>query len=205
MHYAFMAMNQHLQQGNKELPLVVPVLFYHGDSSPYPFQQRWTQCFSLPRLAEEVYFNPFPLVDVTVIDDNELVNHRKIAVMELAMKHKNLRDRVEAVTTLLAQALKYNYNSDNDVVTILNYLFVTMDSPHFEQVLQKLIEQVGSHQEAIMNIAQRLREQGIQQGIQEGEKQASINIARAFLKNGASIELVMKSTGLSREELLSLQ
>nr|MQL49666.1 transposase [Photorhabdus khanii] len=38
-----------------------------------------------------------------------------------------------------------------------------------------------------------------------GEKQASINIARAFLKNGASIELVMKSTGLSREELLSLQ
>ncbi|MDE9536823.1 Rpn family recombination-promoting nuclease/putative transposase [Xenorhabdus bovienii] len=205
MHYAFMAMNQHLQQGNKELPLVVPVLFYHGDTSPYPFQQVWTQCFSLPELAEEMYFNPFPLVDVTVIDDNELVNHRKIAVMELAMKHKNLREGFQVVTRLLADALKQNYNSDNDVVTIMNYLFVTMDSPHFEQVIQQLIEQVDSHQEVIMNIAQRLQEKGRKEGIQQGERQALINVARAFLKNGASIELVMASTGLSREELISLQ
>ncbi|WP_187654671.1 Rpn family recombination-promoting nuclease/putative transposase [Xenorhabdus sp. PB62.4] len=221
IHYAFMAMNQHLQQGNKELPLVVPVLFYHGDTSPYPFQQVWTQCFSLPKLAEEMYFNPFPLVDVTVIDDNELVSHRKIAVMELAMKHKNLREGFKTVTTLLAHALKHNYNSDNDVVTILNYLFVTMDSPHFEQVIQQLIEQAESHQEVIMSIAQRLQEkgreegiqqgmlqgmqQGMQQGIRQGEKQASVNIARTLLKNGVSIELVMESTGLSRDELLSLQ
>ncbi|PHM25451.1 Rpn family recombination-promoting nuclease/putative transposase [Xenorhabdus budapestensis] len=221
MHYAFMAMNQHLQQGNKELPLVVPVLFYHGDSSPYPFQQTWTQCFSLPELAEEMYFNPFPLVDVTVIDDNELVNHRKIAVMELAMKHKNLREGFKVVTTLLAQALKHNYNSDNDVVTILNYLFITMDSPHFEQVIQQLVEQADSHQEVIMSIAQRLqekgREEGIQQGIQqgilqglqqgreEGQREARLEMARSLLKNGVSIELVMESTGLSRDELLSLQ
>ncbi|MBC8944048.1 putative transposase [Xenorhabdus indica] len=213
MHYAFMAMNQHLQQGNKELPLVVPVLFYHGDASPYPFQQVWTQCFSLPKLAEEMYFNSFPLVDVTVIDDDELVNHRKIAVMELAMKHKNLREGFKAVTTLLAHALKQNYNSDSDVVTILNYLFVTMDSPHFEQVIQQLTEQADSHQEVIVNIAQRLQDkgrlegklEGRLEGRLEGKKEASIDIARTLLKNGVSIELVMASTGLSREELLSLQ
>ncbi|KER03935.1 conserved hypothetical protein, putative transposase or invertase [Photorhabdus temperata subsp. temperata Meg1] len=189
--------------------LTEPVLFYHGDSSPYPFQQTWTQCFSLPKLAEEMYFNPFPLVDVTVIDDNELVNHRKIAVMELAMKHKNLREGFKIVTTLLAQALKHNYNSDHDVVTILNYLFITMDSPHFEQVIQQLIEQADSHQEVIMSIAQRLQEKGIQQGIQqgreEGQREARLEMVRSLLKNGASIELVMKSTGLSRDELLSLQ
>ncbi|MBD2793170.1 RpnC/YadD family protein [Xenorhabdus szentirmaii] len=68
-----------------------------------------------------------------------------------------------------------------------------------------------------MSIAERLqekgREEGIQQGIlqgmekgmQQGEKQASINIARTLLKNGVNIELIMESTGLSREELLSLQ
>ncbi|PHM62840.1 putative transposase [Xenorhabdus ishibashii] len=228
MHYSFMAMNQHLQQGNKELPLVVPVLFYHGDRSPYPFQQIWTQCFSLSELAEELYFNPFPLVDVTVIDDNELVNHRKIAVMELAMKHKNLREGFKVVTTLLAQVLKHNYNSDHDVATILNYLFNTMDSPHFEQVIQQLIEQTESHQEVIVSIAQRLQEkgrkegvqqgilqgvqqglqQGVQQGLQQGREEAQrqrLEIARNLLKNGVSIELIMETTGLSREELLSLQ
>ncbi|MEQ2025523.1 hypothetical protein ABLB84_06970 [Xenorhabdus szentirmaii] len=115
------------------------------------------------------------------------------------------------------------------MVTTLNYLFAIMDSPHFEQVLQQLIEQVDNHQEVIMSIAQRLHEkgrkegiqqgmsqgiqrgisqgiqQGISQGIQQGEKRASANIARTLLKNGVNIELIMESTGLSREEVLSLQ
>ncbi|EOE5320391.1 Rpn family recombination-promoting nuclease/putative transposase, partial [Providencia rettgeri] len=54
----------------------------------FPYTQLWTECFPLPEIAHELYTQPFPLVDITVIDDNELVNHRKIAVMELAMKHK---------------------------------------------------------------------------------------------------------------------
>ncbi|MDX7986989.1 transposase, partial [Xenorhabdus sp. 12] len=48
-------------------------------------------------------------------------------------------------------------------------------------------------------------QQGMSQGIQQGEQQASINIARTLLKNGVNIELIMESTGLSREDLLSLQ
>ncbi|MDR0219675.1 MAG: Rpn family recombination-promoting nuclease/putative transposase [Enterobacteriaceae bacterium] len=205
IYYSFMAMNQHLQQGNKTLPLVVPILFYHGDRSPYPYHQNWTQCFSLSNLAEEIYFNPFPLIDLTVIDDNELVNHRKIAVMELAMKHKNMREDFQATTELLAQALKRNYNSRHDIETILNYLFIIVDSVHFEQIVQQITEQVDNHREVIMNIAQRLQDKGRKLGIETGEKRASINIARNLLENGVSIELVMKSTGLSREELLSLQ
>ncbi|WP_323869363.1 Rpn family recombination-promoting nuclease/putative transposase [Xenorhabdus szentirmaii] len=167
--------------------------------------QHWTQCFPFPELAEERYFNPFPLVDVTVIDDNELVNHRKIAIMELAMKHKNLREDFKAVTTFFARALiKNNYNRD-DMVTILHYLFAILDSTHFKQVIEQLTEQVDNHQETIVNIAQRLRDEGIQQGMQQGEKQAALNIARTLLKDGISVELIMKSTGLSREEILSLQ
>lgn len=80
-------------------------------------------------MANELYTQPFPLVDVTVIDDDELVNHRKVAVMELAMKHKYLRDEFDRVIPLLAQAINQHYNSDNDIVTILNYLFIALDSP----------------------------------------------------------------------------
>lgn len=69
-------------------------------------------------------------------------------------------------------------------------------------------------------IAQQLKdeglEEGIQQGIQQGieqgieqERQASLererrkllDAARALLDNGVSLEVVIKSTGLSREEL----
>ncbi|WP_066753522.1 Rpn family recombination-promoting nuclease/putative transposase, partial [Proteus myxofaciens] len=170
MHYAFLAMNQHLQQGHKTLPLVVPVLFYHGGRSPYPYSQLWTDCFPLSDIANELYTRAFPLVDVTVIDDNELVNHRKIAVMELAMKHKQLRDEFERVIPLLAQALNQQYNSDNDIITILNYLFIVLDSPYFESIVQQLSEQADKHQEAIVSIAQRLQDKGERVGWEKGHQ-----------------------------------
>nr|URQ57215.1 Transposase [Providencia alcalifaciens] len=91
---------------------MVPVLFYHGGRSPYPYTQLWTDCFPLPDMANELYTQPFPLVDVTVIDDNELVNHRKVAVMELAMKHKYLRDEFDTIIPLLAQALNQQYKQE---------------------------------------------------------------------------------------------
>ena len=43
MHYAFCTMNQHLQQGYKSLPLVVPILFYHGKKKPYPLDCQLTE------------------------------------------------------------------------------------------------------------------------------------------------------------------
>ncbi|ENN8376224.1 TPA: Rpn family recombination-promoting nuclease/putative transposase [Providencia rettgeri] len=213
MHYAFLAMNQHMQQGNTTLPIVVPILFYHGGRSPYPYTQLWTECFPLPEIAHELYTQPFPLVDITVIDDNELVNHRKIAVMELAMKHKYLRDEFQQVLPLLAKALNKHYNSDNDIITILNYLFIALDSHNFEQVIQVLGEQTEKHKETIMNIAQRLqdkgrqegRQEGLQEGFKKGKEEANIATARNLLEQGVSIEIIMKSTGLSREKLISLQ
>ncbi|EMD1716908.1 Rpn family recombination-promoting nuclease/putative transposase [Providencia stuartii] len=206
MHYSFLAMNQHLQQGHKSLPLVVPILFYHGDSSPYPYLKTWTHCFSWPELADELYFNPFPLVDITVIDDNELVNHRKIAVMELALKHKNLRDEYQQVTSLLAQALNRHYNSEQDTSIIINYLLTTLDSSqYFEQIIQQLIEQIENHQGVAMNIAQRLKDkaklEGKIEGKIEGMQKARHENALSLLKNGASFELVMKSLNFSYEEL----
>ncbi|HHR6190230.1 TPA: Rpn family recombination-promoting nuclease/putative transposase, partial [Providencia alcalifaciens] len=60
------------------------------------------------------------------------------------------------------------------------------------------------------------RQEGLQQGFEKGiEKgreeervlayQRQLNMARNLLKNGVSLELIVESTGLSREELISLQ
>lgn len=214
MHYAFLAMNQHLQQGNKDLPLVVPVLFYHGKVSPYPYAQPWTHCFHWPDIATDLYSKTFPIVDITVIDDDELVNHRKVAVMELAMKHKDLRDEFQRVVPLLAQALNQHYNNDDDIITILNYLFITVDSIHFEYIVQQLSETTEKHQGVIMNIALRLQEKGRKEGIEEGfgrgieegrkeAYQQQLATAQYLLKSGIDVELVISSTGLSREEINS--
>ncbi|MEY0225552.1 hypothetical protein AB7W58_19580 [Providencia rettgeri] len=49
------------------------------------------------------------------------------------------------------------------------------------------------------------REEGREEGRKEGIQDARITLARNFLRNGVSLEIIMESTGLSREELISLQ
>nr|ELR5070995.1 hypothetical protein [Providencia rettgeri]ELR5072988.1 hypothetical protein [Providencia stuartii]ELR5221723.1 hypothetical protein [Providencia rettgeri] len=91
------------------------------------------------------------------------------------------------------------------MITILNYLFIALDSHNFEQVIQVLGEQTEKHKETIMNIAQRLQDKGRQEGFQKGQEEANITMVRNLLEQGVSIEIIMKSTGLSREKLISLQ
>lgn len=46
MRYAIAAMQHHLNAGHKTLPLVVPILFYHGMESPWPYTLNWHHLFS---------------------------------------------------------------------------------------------------------------------------------------------------------------
>ncbi|VUS82431.1 hypothetical protein SB6421_03740 [Klebsiella huaxiensis] len=50
--------------------------------------------------------SPFPLVDITVVPDDEIVQHRRIALLELMQKH--IRQRAEALRiarTMLADGM----------------------------------------------------------------------------------------------------
>ncbi len=49
LRYSVAAMQRHLEQ-HKTLPLVIPVLFYHGERSPYPYSMNWLDCFEIRRL-----------------------------------------------------------------------------------------------------------------------------------------------------------
>lgn len=69
-------MQRHLEAGNKILPLVFPVLFYVGETSPYPYTTYWMDCFENKVLAEYIYTQPFRLTDVTTLDDGEILQHR---------------------------------------------------------------------------------------------------------------------------------
>ena len=48
-------------------------------------------------------------------------------------------------------------------------------------------------------------EQGIEKGIEKGIEQEKIEIARELLNNNVSLDIIMKSTGLSKEEIERLK
>ncbi|WP_143549587.1 Rpn family recombination-promoting nuclease/putative transposase, partial [Rickettsiella grylli] len=66
LQYTISAMDQYCRQGNKKLPIVLPICVYHGIKSPYPHSQDVYDNFENSQIARQIVFKPFTLIDLTV-------------------------------------------------------------------------------------------------------------------------------------------
>lgn len=215
MRYAIAAMQRHLDAGHKKLPLVIPVLFYSGKRSPYPYSTRWLDEFSVPAYASRLYSNAFPLVDVTVIPDEDIVGHRSMAALTLLQKHIHQRDLAELIDKL-APVILAGYLSSSQVISLVNYLLQAGETADADLFVRTLAQRVPQHEDALMTIAQQLEQKGIEKGLQlgeqrglvkgrsEGERSAALKIARTMLQNGLPPSLVAEMTGLSDDDLAQI-
>ncbi|TKU68985.1 Rpn family recombination-promoting nuclease/putative transposase [Citrobacter sp. TBCS-14] len=201
MRYAIAAMQRHLDAGYKTLPLVVPILFYHGVESPYPFSLSWLDEFAEPEIARQLYDAPFPLVDITVVSDDEIMQHRRMALLELVQKHIRERDLTLLVDKLTVLLVKEHAN-DSQIETLFNYLLQSGSATRFEVFIRRLAGRVPQHKERLMTIAECLRESGRKEGKLEGKQDEALRIAHAMLEKGIDRDLVLLITGLSIEELM---
>ncbi|EFM2179362.1 Rpn family recombination-promoting nuclease/putative transposase [Escherichia coli] len=192
MRYAIAAMQNHLDAGHKTLPMVVPLLFYHGIESPYPYSLCWLDCFADPNLARQLYASAFPLIDVTVMPDDEIMQHRRMALLELIQKHIRQRDLMGLVEQM-ACLLSSGYANDRQIKGLFNYILQTGDAVRFNDFIDGVAERSPKHKESLMTIAERLRQEGFQKGIRA--------IAKTMLDAGVPLEDVLRFTGLSEEEL----
>lgn len=200
MRYAMGAMQRHLDAGHKKLPLVIPMLFYHGAVTPYPFSLCWLDEFSDPATARQLYTAAFPLVDITVVADDEIMQHRRIALLELMQKHIRKRDLMGLMEQLVALLVK-GYANDSQLKTLFNYMMQTGDATHFSEFLTEVAQRSPHHKERLMTIADRLRQQGVDQGIQQGKRDEAQRIARMMLADGIDAHTVARITGLPVDEL----
>lgn len=219
MRYAIAAMQRHLDAGHKKLPLVIPVLFYSGKRSPYPYSTRWLDEFSIPAFASRLYSNAFPLVDVTVIPDEDIVGHRSMAALTLLQKHIHQRDLAELIDKL-APVILAGYLSSSQVISLVNYLLQAGETADADLFVRTLAQRVPQHEDALMTIAQQLEQKGIEKGLEEGlqlgeqrglvkgrsegERSAAQKIARTMLQNGLPPSLVAEMTGLSDDDLAQI-
>ncbi|APP09076.1 Rpn family recombination-promoting nuclease/putative transposase [Vibrio harveyi] len=223
MRYAIAAMKQHLDAGNDTLPLVVPLLFYHGRTSPYPYSTNWLDEFENPEIAKALYSQDFPLVDVTVMPDDEIIQHKRVALLELVQKHVRQRDLLDFTDTLVTLLLE-RLITTNQLDSLVEYLLRVGETSNLEGLMRTLAQQVPEHEERFMTVAEQLeargREQGLKQGLeqgrqegeefgrqegrQEGQQAAKLAIAKRMLAAGLDKSLISETTGLSEKELLAL-
>ncbi|MGL4718991.1 MAG: Rpn family recombination-promoting nuclease/putative transposase [Kluyvera intermedia] len=216
MRYAIAAMQRHLEAGHKTLPLVIPILFYQGRRSPYPYSMNWLDNFVDPQLAGKIYSQNFPLVDITVIADEEIMQHRSMAALTLIQKHIRQRD-LTRLFDKLAGLLTRNHISGQQVIALVNYMLQAGKAQDARTLLFEMAQHAPQYGDELMTLAEQLKQEGrtegIQQGIQEGilegmhtgEREASRKIAQAMLKKGISVADIIEMTGITAEELPSLQ
>ncbi|KAF0750532.1 ISNCY family transposase [Aphis craccivora] len=101
MRYSMSAMQKHLDAGHKQLPLVFPIMFYSGEQSPHPYSTNWLDCFEDRKMAESIYTNAFKLADVTTLDDGEIMQHKRMALLTLIQKHIQIRDMTELMNEIV--------------------------------------------------------------------------------------------------------
>ncbi|WP_194205547.1 Rpn family recombination-promoting nuclease/putative transposase [Superficieibacter sp. 1612_C1] len=204
MRYTMDVMQRHLDKGHQQLPLVVPMLFYHGVDSPYPHSLCWFDEFTDPAHARQLYTTPFTLVDITVTPDEQIMQHRRVALLELVQKHIRQRDLL-VMAEQLASLLAMGYTTHIQRETLFNYMARCGDAVDFSTFFRSLARRAPQHKEELMTIAERLHaagwNDGKHEGRQEGRQEEALRIARTMLENGIDREAVLKIIGLPSEVL----
>ena len=157
--------------------------------------------FYSPELARRVYNNPFPLVDITITPDDEIMQHRRIAILELLQKHIRQRDLMlllEQLVTLIDEG----YTSGSQLVAMQNYM---LQRGHTEQadLFYGVLRDRETGGESMMTLAQWFEEKGFQKGFQKGYKEGlrKVRLAQRLLSKGMSREDVAEMATLSLTEV----
>ena len=216
LRYAVAAMQRHLDAGHKKLPLVIPVLFYVGKRRPYPWSTCWLDEFSDPALAAGLYGSAFPLVDVTVIPDEEIAGHRTMAALTLLQKHIHQRDLIE-ILDKLASILLAGYLSSSQLISLIHYILQAGETSDAKAFVRELAQRMPQQEEELMTIAEQLEQKGIEKGMekgiekgiqlgrQAGRNEGKLEVARRLLEMGMASESVQQATGLSEAELAQIR
>ena len=146
------------------------------------------------------------------MDDSEIMQHKRIALLELVQKHIYQKDIIEIIKPL-AILLSNDYHTDSQIRTLIEYLVNVGESQNVSTLLEELAQQVPKHEGVLMSIAEQLIQQGeqkwllrgeqtgLKKGLEKGRQDTLNEMARNLLQSGVDKEVIMKATGFSSREL----
>ncbi|MDQ5919987.1 MAG: hypothetical protein QG673_43 [Pseudomonadota bacterium] len=190
-----------------DLPIVVPLILYNGEKSPYPYATNISKLFEDKELIKEFPVGSFRLVDLTVMPDEAIYRHGKIALLEMLQKHINVRDfrksRAQIVHTVL---VAYKDNISKELFdSAISYLTNAREGFELEPLFKEIIDNISEYEGTIMSYAEELEQKGIQKGMQKGRQEAEQEIAKNLLKSGVDAKVVANATHLSVQQINELK
>jgi recombination-promoting nuclease RpnB len=213
LRYKLAVMKQHLDQGHKKLPAVIPMLFYHGRKRPYPYSLELIDCFEDKEFAKNHFFNPPLLVDISQVSDDQFLSHKALGPLEIVQKYIFTSD-LESIASSLAQLMKDNratHLAHELFNGLVYYMLKQGKTANVEKVIEILLT-IEDYREDVMNAAQQLEQKGLQKGLEQGREQGleegihlnALAIAKKLIAEGKSIQYIQDLTNLSENEIIGL-
>lgn len=91
LQYQLSIIDSHLKQypTQKKIPIVVPLLVYNGQKSPYPYTLNIFDLFNDLELAKKTFSKPAHLIDLTTMSDEKIKKHNLVGLLEFAQKSRH--------------------------------------------------------------------------------------------------------------------
>lgn len=136
--------------------------------------------------------------------DDEIVQHRRVALLELIQKHIRQRDLMGLIDQLVVLLVTECAN-DSQITALLNYILLTGDEARFNEFICEITRRLPQQRERIMTIAERIHNDGWLLGMEKGKEEGEQRLLRLLLQNGADPEWIQRYTGLSAEQMQALE
>lgn len=192
------------------LPLIIPVLVYHGTSS-WKFDLKFQELFDPPSSAFEPYVPRFEhlLHDISHLNEDEVKGTIILQVTQLLFKYirsPELRDRLPGIFALMCRL------SEQDRLTeylqiVLEYVFQATEQVDVQDI-KNALQKIPQGESIMPTIAEKLRQEGRKQGMQQGMEQGMQQGMQQGERKGkttALIKLMNRKFTLTPEEEALIQ
>ena len=202
--YLFAVLSEHKQNNPSEpLPVIWPIIIYTGKKK-YSASTNFFDLFGDNKaLAKQFMLNEFKLVDVCRLPDEDIKKHSLFGLAEFAFKHKNSRisfdDFINKEIIMISKiAQQKNKNYAKILITYIINEYENGNVSVIEDAAAKYLTK--PLQEDVMTIADQLRHEGMQQGMQQGK----VEVAIQLLKTGSKPAFVAQVTQLPLSKVKQL-
>lgn len=211
MKYIFSIMDGHFKK-HKALPIVFPMVFYTGKKT-YNATVDFFDLFGCHKdLARETLFKPLNLVDLTQVDDEELMESVLSGTFEFIFKHIHSEDIVAHLRKIRKQLKEFELATEHseNLTPLIHYVIVE-GSIKAENELVDFIEETFADEKGkkMATTAQLFWQRGVKEGKQEGLQKGLQNgiqkVALSMLRKRMSIKTISEVTGLSEIEINKLK
>ncbi|EBP9406056.1 ISNCY family transposase, partial [Salmonella enterica] len=111
------------------------------------------------------------------VPDDEILRHRRVALMEFLLKNiirRDLMELTDTLTDLLVSQLESGYTTEKTLLEAINYAVRDGDTDDYHRFINTLAQRLPQQRENIMTVAQRLREEGRLEGRMEGREEGKL-------------------------------